>query len=87
MKRIVKFYVLLILLLTAEAFPQDVYSEQPSATINLMPVYENWSLNDSTDFSEFTSIISAGYNPLQNTCARSCYKVRISSYKFRECYK
>ncbi len=67
MKRIVKFYVLLILLLTAEAFPQDVYSEQPSATINLMPVYENWSLNDSTDFSEFTSIISAGYNPLQNT--------------------
>jgi hypothetical protein len=67
MKRILNLCSLLILILTADIYCQDIYSEQPVATINIMPVYENWILNDSTDFSEFTNIFSVGYNPLQNT--------------------
>lgn len=67
MKRILKSCLLLILILTVNVYSQDIYSEQPAATINVMPVYENWTINDSTDFSEFTSIFAAGYNPLENT--------------------
>ena len=62
-----KFCSLLILIPTVNFFPQDIYSEQPAATINLMPVYENWTVNDSSDFSEFTNVMAVGYNPFDNT--------------------
>ena len=48
-------------------FSQNIYSEQPAGVITIMPDYETWKINDSTAFSEFTNIISAGYNPLENT--------------------
>lgn len=67
MKRVIKLCLLLILMLAVNHYSQDIYSEQVTVNITLMPVYESWTLNDSTDFTEFTSIISAGYNPLENT--------------------
>jgi len=67
MKRFLLFIYLLIILLTCSNYPQDIYSEQPVFRIKFMPTYESWSVNDSTGFSEFTSIFSAGYNPLKNT--------------------
>lgn len=48
-------------------FSQDIYSERPAAVISLMPVYEGWSTSDSIGFSEFSSILSIGYNPLEYT--------------------
>jgi len=53
--------------MSGENFSQDIYSERPAATINLIPVYENWSINDSTDFSEFTNVFTAGVNAFKNT--------------------
>jgi hypothetical protein len=70
MKRFLKFYLLLILILSGRNFSQDIYSERPVATVNLIPVYEYWSINDSSDFSEFTNVITAGYNPFKNTSFR-----------------
>ncbi len=67
MKRILWYTSLLIFLLTANNFPQNIYSEQPAASIAILPDYENWHINDSTSFSEFTSVLSAGINPLENT--------------------
>lgn len=67
MKRILWFIPLLIFLITGYNFSQNIYSERPTATISIIPDYENWSVNDSTSFSEFTSILSAGFNPLNNT--------------------
>lgn len=67
MKRFLRICLFLIFILTFNSFPQDIYNQRPNATITVMPVYENWSVNDSTKFSEFSSIISAGYNPLEYT--------------------
>jgi hypothetical protein len=67
MKQFLKFYLLVILIVSAKSYSQDIYSERPAATIDLIPVYENWSINDSSDFSEFTNVITAGYNPYKNT--------------------
>ncbi len=67
MKSFFKILLILLFVLTANSFSQDLYNPRPVATINIMPFYENWSVNDSSDFSEFTNIISAGYNPLDNT--------------------
>ncbi len=67
MKRILRICSFLILFLTSNINSQDIYNQHPAVSINIMPVYENWSVNDSTDFSEFTNIISAGYNPLDYT--------------------
>jgi hypothetical protein len=67
MKRVLWFFGLIILLIPCYIYSQDIYSEQPVASISLMPVYESWSINDSSGFSEFSNIISLGYNPLKNT--------------------
>ncbi len=67
MKSFFKIILFLVFVLTVSSYPQDIYNQRPNATINIMPVYESWSVNDSSDFSEFTNIISAGYNPLTNT--------------------
>ncbi len=66
MKRVLS-YLFPVLILITNCYSQDIYNQRPAASINIMPVYESWSVNDSTDFSEFTNIISAGYNPLDNT--------------------
>ncbi len=67
MNRILGLTTILILLTSGFEFSQDIYSEQPAASISILPDYESWTINDSTGFSEFTSILSAGYNPLENT--------------------
>jgi hypothetical protein len=67
MKRILWFSLFLIFLITGNIFSQNIYSEQPVFSIAILPDYENWRLNDSTSFAEFTSVLSAGVNPLENT--------------------
>lgn len=67
MKRILWNCSFLILIITTSSYSQDIYNQRPAVSVNVMPVYENWSINDSSDFSEFTNIISAGYNPFDNT--------------------
>lgn len=67
MQRNLFLILILFLLFAGYEYSQDIYSEQPAATISFIPDYESWSINDSTSFSEFTSIFSAGYNPLKNT--------------------
>jgi hypothetical protein len=67
MNRFLIFIFLLTLFLAGNGYSQDIYSEQPAVSINIRPIYESWTVNDSTGFSEFTNIISAGYNPFSNT--------------------
>lgn len=67
MKRFLWLLSFLIFLESGNNFSQNIYSEQPIASISIMPDYENWKINDSTSFSELTSILSAGLNPLDNT--------------------
>jgi hypothetical protein len=67
MKRFLGLIILLVLTIEGYNSAQDIYSERPAASISFMPIYESWSASDTTGFSEFSSIFSFGYNPLQNT--------------------
>ncbi|MGA9292605.1 MAG: hypothetical protein WCE54_06845 [Ignavibacteriaceae bacterium] len=48
-------------------YPQDYYSGTNRFTVNIMPVFEAWSISGSTHFSEFSNIVSVGYYPSHNT--------------------
>ena len=67
MKRFLMLIPLLIFLSGSFLFPQESYTEQPVVSLSIMPDYENWSTKNNSSFSEFSSIISAGFNPLTNT--------------------
>ena len=67
MKQFLLSIFLLILILAFNSYSQDIYSEQPDVSVSLKPIYESWTIKDSTGFSEFTNILSVGYNPLKNT--------------------
>lgn len=48
-------------------YPQEYYSGTNRFTVNVMPVFETWSIKGSTHFSEFSNIVSLGYYPSHNT--------------------
>ena len=58
---------LLFICFTEISYPQYYYSGTNQFTVNIMPVFETWSIKGSTHFSEFSNIVSLGYYPSHNT--------------------
>ena len=60
MKRFL-YGLIILIATTADISAQDYYNES-RFSLSIMPVYENWNVLNNSKFSEFTNIVSLGYN-------------------------
>lgn len=67
MKRFLFVFILCFSFVTDFSIAQNHRGNVKNFSLNILPVYENWSMEDSTSFSEFTSILSASYYFSANT--------------------
>jgi hypothetical protein len=58
---------LLFLLFTEINYSQDYYTGTNQMFVRVLPIFETWSIKGSTNFSEFTNIVSVSYYPSHNT--------------------
>jgi len=48
-------------------YSQDYYRGTNLFSVRILPIFETWNIKGSTNFSEFSTIISLGYFPSHNT--------------------
>lgn len=67
MKRFLFVLSLCIVLTNNFSFAQELRGSVKKFSLNILPIYETWSIEDSISFSEFTNLLNASYFFSDNT--------------------
>ncbi|HSL88891.1 MAG TPA: hypothetical protein VK870_06300 [Ignavibacteriaceae bacterium] len=67
MKKLLIFNLLFLILLSGYSFTQTMRSASGSFNVNISSLYENWSVNDSTELSEISNSLWMSYIIERNT--------------------